>query len=231
MPKAPVIAAFSAKAIPEPPEELAEAGRHLWRTVMHRYVIEDAHAEVLKLACLSADSAASMRRQIKAEGETVTGSTGQPAAHPLIAAEGAAQKRVAQFLTRLGLFDEPKRSKAGRPPGQLIMPRPPVRDGEITDEIMVLFDHNIELLKQGADKADAPSALHDELHDVEYRLGVLMRKTFGEHWAFGCGSPADPALDDECPYGPGYQMAVDWPHKQRDRQQLLAALAARRRQR
>ncbi|KWV55995.1 hypothetical protein AS156_05130 [Bradyrhizobium macuxiense] len=77
--KAPAIAAFPAAAIPEPPEELAETGRHLWRTVMHRYVIEDAHAELLKLACLSADSAASMRQQIKAEGETVIGSTGQRA--------------------------------------------------------------------------------------------------------------------------------------------------------
>jgi P27 family predicted phage terminase small subunit len=118
MAKAPVIAAFPAPAVPEPPEELAEAGRHLWRTVMHRYVIEDAHAELLRLACLSADSAAAMRKQIKDEGETVTGSTGQPVAHPLIAAEGAAQKRVAHFLSRLGLFDGPKREKPGRPPGR-----------------------------------------------------------------------------------------------------------------
>jgi P27 family predicted phage terminase small subunit len=114
--KAPVITAFPARTIPEPPAELAEAGRQLWRTVMERYVIEDSHAELLKLACLSADSAASMRRQIKQEGETVIGSTGQPAAHPLIACEGAAQKRVAQFLKQLGLFDEAKRDKPGRPP-------------------------------------------------------------------------------------------------------------------
>jgi len=107
---------FAAKTLPEPPAELAEAGRELWRTVMQRYVIEDTHAQLLKLACLSADSAASMRRQIKQEGETVTGSTGQPAAHPLIAAEGAAQKRIASFLKQLGLFDEPKREKPGRPP-------------------------------------------------------------------------------------------------------------------
>ena len=107
---------FPARTIPEPPAALAEAGSLLWRTVMERYVIEDTHAEVLKLACLSADAAASMRRKIKAEGETVIGSTGQPAAHPLIACEGAAQKRVAQFLKQLGLFDEPKREKPGRPP-------------------------------------------------------------------------------------------------------------------
>ena len=83
---------------------------------MEHYVIEDTHAELLKLACLSADSTASMRRQIKQEGQTVTGSTGQPAAHPLITCAGAAMKRVAQFLKQLGLFDEPKREKPGRPP-------------------------------------------------------------------------------------------------------------------
>jgi hypothetical protein len=57
---------------------------------MNRYVIEDTRAELLKLACLSTDAAASMRDQIKRDGETVIGSTGQPAAHPLIACEGAA---------------------------------------------------------------------------------------------------------------------------------------------
>ncbi|MGY8682469.1 hypothetical protein Q2941_32535 [Bradyrhizobium sp. UFLA05-153] len=107
------------------------------------------------------------------------------------------------------------------------MPRPPVRGGEITDEIMVLFDRNIELLKQGANKHDATEAMRAELRDVEYRLDTLMRKTFGEHWAFACGSPADPMLDCECPYGPGYQMAIDWPLMQRDRQLLLAALDQR----
>jgi hypothetical protein len=83
---------------------------------MRAFVIEETHAELLKLACLSADSAAKMRAQIKLEGETVIGSTGQSAAHPLIAAEGAAQKRIASFLRQLGLFSEPNREKPGRPP-------------------------------------------------------------------------------------------------------------------
>ena len=93
------------------PKPAASYGRRLLA-----YVIEETHAELLFLACVSADSASSMRRQIKAEGEIVIGSTGQPTAHPLIAAEGAAQKRVASFLRQLGLFSEPKRDKVGRPP-------------------------------------------------------------------------------------------------------------------
>jgi phage terminase small subunit len=83
---------------------------------MARYRIEESHAELLKLACLAADRAESLRLEIKEMGQTVTGSTGQTAANPLIAAEGAAQKRVAQFLKQLGLFDEAKREKPGRPP-------------------------------------------------------------------------------------------------------------------
>jgi hypothetical protein len=57
-----------------------------------------------------------MREQIKQDGEIVIGSTGQPAAHPLIAAEGAAQARVAKFLKQLGLFDPEKQPRPGRPP-------------------------------------------------------------------------------------------------------------------
>jgi hypothetical protein len=101
---------------PEPPAELAEAGRELWQKVMRAYAIEDPLTEVLKLACLSADSAASMRAQIKLEGETVTGSTGQPAAHPLIAAEGAAQVRIVRFLKQLSVFDDEPKRGPGRPP-------------------------------------------------------------------------------------------------------------------
>jgi hypothetical protein len=103
---------------PEPPAELAEAGCALWQKVMQAHAIEGPLTEVLKLACLSADSAASMRKLIRLEGVTVTGSTGQLTANPLIAAEGAAQKRMVGFLKQLGVFgtDEPKR--LGRPPNK-----------------------------------------------------------------------------------------------------------------
>jgi hypothetical protein len=123
---------FLAKTAPPPPSELAEAGRQLWQSVNERYVIEPVHPQVLFLACLSADAAALMREKIKLEGEIVVGPTDQPAAHPLIAPEGAAQRRVAQFLKQLGLFDdEPKRPRPGRPPNKfarLLMPRPAIRD-------------------------------------------------------------------------------------------------------
>nr|WP_143199651.1 P27 family phage terminase small subunit [Bradyrhizobium sp. NAS80.1] len=83
---------------------------------MARYALDETQAEVLKLACLASDRAEALRLEIEKMGQTVPGSTGQPQANPLIACEGAAQKRVAAFLKQLGLFDEPKREKPGRPP-------------------------------------------------------------------------------------------------------------------
>jgi P27 family predicted phage terminase small subunit len=100
----------------EPPGTLGSAGAALWRVVMKRYRIEEPDTELLLLACEARDRAESLRLEIKKMGQTVPGMNGQPTANPLIGAEGAAQKRVAQFLKQLGLFDEAKREKPGRPP-------------------------------------------------------------------------------------------------------------------
>ena len=116
MVKTPKIIAFQPATIPEPLPELGSAGAQLWRTVMGRYRIEESHAELLKLACLAADRAESARLEIEQTGQMVPGAAGQMVVNPLIAAEGAARKRVAIFLKQLGLFDEPKRERPGRPP-------------------------------------------------------------------------------------------------------------------
>jgi hypothetical protein len=50
---------------------------------MRRYRIDEPDTELLKLACLAADRAESLRLQIKETGQTVPGSTGQPQANPL----------------------------------------------------------------------------------------------------------------------------------------------------
>ena len=116
MKKPSEIIAFQPETIPEPPPELGTTGAELWRAVMHRYIIDETREPLLKLACLAADRAESCRLEIEREEQTVTGSTGQIAAHPLIAAEGAAQKRVMAFLTKLGIYEQPKRGRPGRPP-------------------------------------------------------------------------------------------------------------------
>jgi P27 family predicted phage terminase small subunit len=83
---------------------------------MRKFVLPDEHVEVLRQACLAADRAESCRLQVAQEGLTIAGSEGQPRAHPLIAAENAAQKTLAALLTRIGLFSEARRDKPGRPP-------------------------------------------------------------------------------------------------------------------
>jgi hypothetical protein len=96
----------------------------------------------------------------------------------------------------------------------------------ITPEILELFDRNLELLAMGAGDDKAPEHLHDELIDVEKQLvWSLLPRIFGEHWGPHCPSPADPVLDDECFVGEGYQLYLDWPYLQRDRQVLLDAHA------
>lgn len=83
---------------------------------MGRYVIEEPQAGLLLLACEARDRAEALRLEINAMGLTVQGAIGQSQVNPLLAQEGAAQTRVAKFLKQLGIFDEPRREKAGRPP-------------------------------------------------------------------------------------------------------------------
>ena len=116
MKRASEILASRPKTIPEPPVELGAAGSELWRTVQSRFIIDETRATVLKLACLAADRAEACRLEVEKEGQTIKGSAGQVAAHPLIAAENVAQKRVVAFLTKLGIFEEERRDRPGRPP-------------------------------------------------------------------------------------------------------------------
>jgi hypothetical protein len=95
------------------------------------------------------------------------------------------------------------------------------RSGKATDELLQTFDLALEIRAQRA-------KLKDDLIDVERRLRILMRETFGgDHWCFGCPSPADDSLDSprHHPIGVGTQLDRDWPLLQHDRQTLLAAWA------
>jgi hypothetical protein len=102
---------------------------------MARYRIEESHAELLKLACLAAGRAETLRLQINEMGQTVPGSMGQTQTNPLIAAKGAAQKRVAAFLKQLRAIRRAEAREAGTTAEgwRLLMPRPPERgDSGIT---------------------------------------------------------------------------------------------------
>jgi P27 family predicted phage terminase small subunit len=115
MAKTPVITAFPAATIPEPPGTLGESGRELWRTMQARYVLEYGHAEALLMACMARDEIAACTAAIERDGLMLTGSQNQPIANPLISKRAAAEKRVVQCLNAMGVLDEEKR-KPGRPP-------------------------------------------------------------------------------------------------------------------
>jgi hypothetical protein len=100
----------------EPLETLGEPGARLWRKIVGEYDFSDSAGQaMLTAACLSLDRADSLRAKIAAEGEVVTTPFG-PRLHPAVGAEQQARNSCARILKQLGLVDQPKRDRPGRPP-------------------------------------------------------------------------------------------------------------------
>jgi hypothetical protein len=92
----------------------------------------------------------------------------------------------------------------------------------ITPEVLELFDRCLQLYAEGHDDGHES----DELRAANKQLWMQANRIFGECWAFGNPTPADPCFDRPCPYDdPGNWLHQSWPDLQRDRQMLLAALA------
>jgi P27 family predicted phage terminase small subunit len=91
--------------IPEPPEHLHASGRQHWARVWTQaraWVCQVDAGAVLRY-CECFDMRDLMIRQIIAEGFTVTGSTGQPVAHPLLSRVEAVNAELRLLETQLGL--------------------------------------------------------------------------------------------------------------------------------
>ncbi len=102
---------------PASPDKLGPHGWALWDRVHREYRIEDAGGvELLLLACLARDRAASCRQTIDRDGELIATKHG-PREHPLLRAELGAMAFCVKTLRALGLDVEPLRATAGRPPG------------------------------------------------------------------------------------------------------------------
>lgn len=98
------------------PDKLGSHGKALWDRVHREYRIEDAGGvELLVLACLARDRAATCREQIDRDGELIVTKHG-PREHPLLKAELGAMAFCVKTLRALGLDVEPLRATAGRPP-------------------------------------------------------------------------------------------------------------------
>ena len=105
---------------PEPPPQLGEHGRALWRAVTAEYAIDDVGGQQLLLqAAFAADRAESLRQQIDADGEIIAVKGGGRKEHPGLRHELAARSFITRTIVRLGLNFEAIRP-VGRPPGPVI---------------------------------------------------------------------------------------------------------------
>jgi hypothetical protein len=94
-------------AIPRPSASLGAAGKALHVSICKAFDLEaGAELKLLELACCQADDIALLERAIKADGVTVTGSTGQSRLNPALAEVRQGRLALAKILGTLALPDE-----------------------------------------------------------------------------------------------------------------------------
>ena len=85
---------------PSAPSGLGRSGRALWREVNAEFGLAAHESAILVQCCRVVDRLDALQGELAAAGSlTVTGSTGQPKAHPLLA-EWRAQARLLESLSR-----------------------------------------------------------------------------------------------------------------------------------
>lgn len=82
-----------------PPSGLGPSGRALWRDIHRDYGLAPHETAILVQCCRVADRLDAIEQELTGADLVVTGSTGQPKAHPLLA-EQRAQMRVLESLSR-----------------------------------------------------------------------------------------------------------------------------------
>jgi hypothetical protein len=95
------------------PAGLDKAGRALWRSVTAVYELSPAELATLAQAARVVDVLARADAELAGADLTVTGSTGQPRAHPLLSAT-ADQRRVLDALLRSLSLPMPGESEGHR---------------------------------------------------------------------------------------------------------------------
>ena len=81
------------------PSGLGTAGKRLWRETWREFGLSAPEAELLTEACRIADRLAAIAEALDGADLVTTGSTGQPKAHPLLAA-AALQGKALETLVR-----------------------------------------------------------------------------------------------------------------------------------
>jgi hypothetical protein len=86
--------------------------------VLLEFDLEDAASlAVLRHAAEAEDRAEGLKAEVVRDGLTVA-APGGPKAHPALQAEAVARNLVIRSLARLGILDEARRDRPGRPPGR-----------------------------------------------------------------------------------------------------------------
>jgi hypothetical protein len=81
------------------PAGLGRSGRALWRDIMAEFGLSPHERAILVQVCRIVDRLDAIEAELAGAELTVTGSTGQPRAHPLLG-EQRAQMRVLESLSR-----------------------------------------------------------------------------------------------------------------------------------
>ena len=81
------------------PSGLGRSGRALWREINAEFGLAPHESAILTQCCRVLDRLDAIEAELSGAELTVTGSTGQPKAHPLLA-EQRAQMRVLELLSR-----------------------------------------------------------------------------------------------------------------------------------
>src|SRR5258706_11830823 len=96
------------------PAGLGPSGRALWRGILADYGLAPHERVILMQCCRVADRLDAIEAELGSADLVVTGSTGQPKSHPLLA-EWRAQARVLESLSR-ALSIPPPGGQGGPPP-------------------------------------------------------------------------------------------------------------------
>ena len=102
---------MAGQALPDsglrPPTGLKAPGRRLWVAVAGLYVLTPAELQMLAEACRTADEVDRLEKAVRALPElVVSGSTGQPKAHPLLEEVRRYRLLLERLTTALNLPDQ-----------------------------------------------------------------------------------------------------------------------------
>lgn len=92
---------------PEPPDHLSARAQTFWIGVAETWALGPDHLEILRRACEVLDRLDAAEALVRRDGLVVTGSKGQPIAHPAVAIERDCRTGFARLMRQLNLEGEP----------------------------------------------------------------------------------------------------------------------------